>query len=388
MKKRLLILSIVVALTMVFSASSLYAEEKAEAKEYHVGCMFAVTGKASWLGEPERNTAEMVAKEVNDAGGINGHKLVLHIEDTMGENTRAVNAAKKLINKDKVCAIVGPSRSGTSMAVVPVVQGAQIPLVSCAAAAVIVDPVAERKWVFKTPQRDSDCVKRIYDHMAAHNIKDIGIITGTTGFGAAGRGQLKEIAKSYGINILADETYGPGDTDMTAQLVKIKNAGAKAVINWSIVPAQSIVPQNMKQLKIEIPLYQSHGFGNVKYAAAAGEAGEGIIFPAGRLLAVDTLSDVNPQKKLLAAYKEKYEKTYNDTVSTFGGHAYDALWIVVNALKKAGDDPAKLRDEIEKTEFLGTAGIFRMSDKDHCGLDKQAFEMLTVKNGKFVVLAE
>ncbi len=144
----------------------------------------------------------------------------------------------------------------------------------------------------------------------------------------------------------------------------------------------------MKQLKLDIPLYQSHGFGNIKYAEAAGAAGNGIIFPGGRLLAVDTVPDDNPQKKVLVSYKEDYEKNFHEPVSTFGGHAYDSLWIVVNALKKVGDDPAKLRDEIEKTEFVGTAGIFKMSPKDHCGLGKDAFEMLTVQDGKFVVLKD
>lgn len=369
---------------LLLAASTAFAKEKA----YHVGCVFSITGPASWLGEPERNTAEMIAKEINAAGGINGHKLVLHIEDDQSDNTRAVNAVKKLIKKYNVCAIIGPSTSGCSMAVVPVVQEAGIPLISCAGAAVIVTPVEERKWVFKVPQKDSDCVKRIYDHMTAKGIKNVGIITDTTGFGSAGRDQLKTIAKEYGITVVADETYAPTDTDMTAQLVKVKNAGAQAVINWSIVPGQSIVPQNMKQLNITFPLYQSHGFANIKYAQAAGAAAEGLIFPAGRLMAVDTVADDNPQKKILAAYKAAYEKNFKDQVSTFGGHAYDSLWILANAIKKVGDDPAKIRDEIEKTSFVGTAGVFQFSPADHCGLDKTAFEMLTVKNGKFVVLSE
>jgi branched-chain amino acid transport system substrate-binding protein len=351
-----------------------------------VGCIFSITGKASWLGEPERNTVEMIVKQINAAGGINGKKLVLHIEDDQGDNTQAVNAVNKLIKRDKVCAIIGPSTSGTSMAIIPVVQAAKIPMISCAGAAVIVEPVAERKWVFKSPQKDSDCVRRIYDHLKTKNINKIGIITSTSGFGAAGRDQLKKIAEDYKIEIVADETYDPTATDMTAQLLKIKNAGAKALVNWSIEPAQSIVPQNMKQLKLSIPLYQSHGFGNLKYVEAAGAAAEGIIFPAGRLLAVDTVPANHIQKKVLTTYKNSYEKTYKDKVSTFGGHAYDSLWILVNAMKKVGNDPAKLRDEIEKTEFVGTAGVFKFSAADHCGLDKNAFEMITVKNGKFVVL--
>ncbi|ABW66643.1 ABC transporter substrate-binding protein [Desulfosudis oleivorans] len=382
--KKSILATAAVLVVMLMCGGMLYAASD----DYRVGCIFSVTGKASWLGEPEKKTAEMLAEKINAAGGINGHKLKLYIEDDQGDNTRAVNAAKKLINRDKVCAIIGPSVSGATMAILPVMQEAEIPLVSCAAAAVIVEPVAERKWIFKTPQKDSDAVRRIYEHMISRGIKDVGLITGTTGFGNAGRTQLKDLAPEYKMNIVADETYGPADTDMTAQLVNIRNAKAQAVINWSIVPAQSIVPKNMKQLNMTIPLYQSHGFGNIKYVEAAGEAAEGIIFPAGRLLAVDTLSGDNPQKALLAAYKAEYEARYNEPVSTFGGHAYDALSIVVKALEKAGDDPAKIRDTIETIEFVGTGGVFKFSAEDHTGLDKNAFEMLTVKDGKFVVLTD
>lgn len=359
-----------------------------DAKEYRVGCLFAVTGKASWLGEPQRNTAEMIAEEINKNGGINGNTLKLYIEDTQGDNTRAVNAAKKLIKKHGVCAIIGPSRSGTSNAVIPDVQRAGIPLISCAAAESMLDPISERKWIFKVAQNDSDAIRNIYDHMKKKGLDKIGIITGTTGFGAAGRNLLKSMAKDYGIEIMADETYSPADTDMTAQLVNIKNSGAQAVCNWSIVPAQSIIPKNMKQLKLDIPLYQSHGFANVKYARAAGSAADGLIFPAGRIMAVSTLDQNHPQYKVLNEYKTEYEKRFNDHVSTFGGHAYDALWLVINALKAVGDEPAKIRDYLENSDFVGIGGVFDFSPKDHCGLDKEAFEMLTVKDGEFVVLGE
>ncbi len=378
--KRTVTVVVAMVVGLMLSASAVMAESK----EYRVGCAFAFTGKASWLGEPQKNTVEMLAEEINANGGVNGRKLVLFIEDTQGENNRAKQAVKKLIHSHKVCAIIGPSRSGTSKILIPDVEKAQIPMISCAAAESITTPI--KKWVFKVGQNDSDAARRIYEHLNSRNIAKVGIITGTTGFGNAGRTQLKTMADEYGIEIVADETYAPGDTDMTAQLVNIKNSGAQAVINWSIVPAQSIVPQNMKQLKMETPLYQSHGFANVKYAEAAGEAADGLIFPAGRIMAVDTLPEDEPQRDVLAAYKSAYESRFNDHVSTFGGHAYDALWLVVNALKAVGDDPAAIRDHIEAAKFVGTGGVFQFSPEDHCGLDKTAFEMLTVKDGKFVVL--
>jgi branched-chain amino acid transport system substrate-binding protein len=268
------------------------------------------------------------------------------------------------------------------------VTQAEIPMLSCASAAVITTPVNERKWIFKVGPDDSDAARNIFQHMKDKGIQQIGIITGTTGFGAAGREQLKKLAVDYGIEIIADETYNPADTDMTAQLISIRKSGAQALINWSIVPAQSIVSKNMQQLKMTIPLYQSHGFANIKYAEAAGDSAEGCIFPAGRIMAVDTLADDHPQKAVLAAYKKAYESAYNEHVSTFGGHAYDALWMVVNALKKVGDDPAKIRDELEKTTFVGVGGVFEYSPENHCGLDKDDFAILTVKDGMFVVLKD
>jgi branched-chain amino acid transport system substrate-binding protein len=328
----------------------------------------------------------MIEAEVNANGGINGTPIEIVVEDTVGLEPNTVNAVKKLISKDNVVAIVGPSRSGTTMAVKGMAEEAQVPLISCAAAEAIVDPLA--KWVFKTPQKDSDAAIRICEHMQSKGIKKIAIITGTTGFGAEGRKQLMKYAPEMGLEIVADETYGPADTDMTAQLTKIKGSEAEAVVNWSIVPAQVIVAKNMRQLGMEIPLYQSHGFGNPKFAEACGEAGEGIIFPAGRLLVVDSLSDDNPQKALLAKYKADYESQFNEDVSTFGGHAYDALWLVLNAIKEVGPDKAKIRDRIESTKgFVGTGGVFNFSAEDHCGLQKDAFEMIIVKDGKFVSLA-
>mgnify|MGYP000020464072 CR=1 FL=1 len=383
---RLMVISIVTvfALTMGWTGFSFSSSGD---KPYKVGAIFAITGGASWLGEPERNTALMIAEQIKIGGGINGHPLELVIEDTAGDETKTVNAVKKLIYRDNVLAIIGPSRSGTTMAIIPIVEKAKVPLISCAAAESIVTPV--KKWVFKTPQKDSDAVRKIYDYMRKKGISKIAIITGTTGFGAEGRKWLKKLAPEFGITILADETYGPKDTDMTAQLTRIKATDAQALVNWSIVPAQAIVPKNMRQLGMKMPLFQSHGFGNIKYVEAAGEAAEGIIFPAGRLLGVSTLPDDHPQKDVLARYKWEYETRFGEEASTFGGHAWDALWLVINALREVGPDKEAIRDYIENVKgFVGTGGIFNFSPQDHNGLTMEAFELLTVKNGKFVVLKE
>lgn len=356
------------------------------AGKYKLGAIFAITGPASWLGEPERNTIKLYQEKINEAGGINGHRLEVVIYDTVGDETKARLAAQKLVKKDRVIAIIGPSRSGTSKAVIPLVQEAHIPLISCAAADEIVVPVEKRRWIFKVAQSNSHAVQKIYERMQRMGITKIAIISGTTGFGKAGRSELKKWALKYGIKIVADETYGPKDNDMTAQLTKIKATDAQAVVNWSIVPGQVIVAKNMRQLGMKIPLFQSHGFGNIKYAQMAGPAAEGILFPCGRLLAPETLPDTDIQKPVLLAYKKAYEERYKSPVSTFGGHAYDALMILKLALEKVGPDPVKVRNFIENLRgFVGTGGIFNFSPRDHCGLTKDAFVMFTVKDGKFVV---
>jgi len=259
-------------------------------------------------------------------------------------------------------------------------------LVSCAAAETIVNPVA--KYVFKVPQKDSQAVTWIYRTMKEKGISNIAIVSSTDGFGAAGKKQLEALAPAEGITILANEVYDKQATALPAVLTKIKgNSSVQAVVNWSIVPAQSIVAKNMKQLGLNVPLFQSHGFGNLKYVQQAGVAAEGILFPASRLLIVDDLPASHPQKQVLATYKKDYESRYKEDVSTFGGHAYDALMVVVEALKKAGEpDREKVRDALETlTGFVGTAGVFNFSATDHTGLDLTAFEMLTVKDGKFVM---
>lgn len=382
-KIRLLSLLMIAVFFVVITFTNSYCKEP-----YRIGAIFSVTGPASFLGEPEKNTVLMLAEQINKAGGINGHPLEVIIEDSKSDETQAVLAAKKLLEKDKVLAIIGPSTTGESMALVPIMTQAKTPLVSAAAGANITQPVKERYWIFKTAQYDTSAVEAIYRYMQKKGIKKIGIMTITTGFGDAGRKALLELAPKFGISIVADERYGPKDTDMTTQLTKIKAAGAQAVINWSVGPGQVIVTKNWSALKMGIPLFQSHGWGSKKNLELAGKAAEGVIAPLGRLVVWNKLPDNHPQKALLKKYVTEYEARYKAEPGTFGGHAYDALMMVVEALKKVGPDKKKIRDYIENNikKWPGTGGIFNMSPNDHCGLDVTAFEMVIVKNGDWEIL--
>jgi branched-chain amino acid transport system substrate-binding protein len=357
--------------------------KKQEGKTLKIGAIFSVTGGASFLGAPELKTAQMLVDEINSKGGLNGVKLELIAKDSSGSPEKAISFAKQLIEENKVFAIIGPSTSGETMKIKSICEDAKTILISCAAAEAIVNPVA--KYVFKTPQKDSYAAMKIFEVMKKKGITRIGVVASNDGFGLAGKGQLEKIAPLYGVKILIGEVYDKKSTDLTGVLTKLKARKVQAVVNWSIVPAQSIVAKNMRQLNMKEPLFQSHGFGNIKYVKEAGKAAEGIIFPCGRLLIADSLPDNNPQKKVLMKYKKDYESKYGEEASTFGGHAYDAVIILAEAVKKAGTDREKARDAIESINGLaGTGGIFNFSDQDHNGLDLDSFAMLTVKNGKFV----
>jgi branched-chain amino acid transport system substrate-binding protein len=372
--------------SLAILASALLAPQALAQDTIKVGAILAVTGPASFLGSPEAKTLEMMVADINAKGGIDGKKVVLFIKDSGASSEKAISFAKQLIEEEKVLAIIGPSTSGETMAIKALAEESKTPLLSCAAAEVIVNPVAS--YVFKTPQKDSQAVIRIFQQMKKMGISKIGVLSSNTGFGKAGKDQIEKLAAEHGIQIVVSEVYDSKATDLTAEVTKIKAANVQAIVNWSIEPAQAIVIKNARQLGLTIPIFQSHGFGNIGYVKAAGVAAEGVIFPAGRLLIADQLPASNPQKSVLVSYKNEYEARYKEDVSTFGGHAYDALLLLSDAVKKGGTDRAKVRAELEGLKgVVGTAGIFNMSATDHNGLGLDAFEMLTVKDGRFVPLA-
>ncbi len=353
-----------------------------------IGAILSITGPASFLGAPEAKTLEMMVQDINKKGGIRGHKVELIIKDSGASPEKAISFAKQLIEEDKVLAIIGPSTSGETMKIKNVAEEGKTILLSCAAAEVIVNPVA--KYVFKTPQMDRDAVIKIFQQIKYMKLSKAGILSSNTGFGKAGKEQIEKLAPEYGIQITANEVYDKAATDLTAEVTKIKASGAEVIINWSIEPAQAIVIKNARQLGFKGPIFQSHGFGNIKYVQAAGEAAEGVIFPAGRLLVVDILPKNHPQRTVLAKYKKDYESRYKEEASTFGGHAYDAMIILTKAIEKAGTtEKEAVRNAIENLKgVVGTGGVFSFSPQDHNGIDINAFsfEMITVRKGKFEIL--
>jgi branched-chain amino acid transport system substrate-binding protein len=327
----------------------------------------------------------MMVDQINRAGGIKGRMLRLVVYDTQGDAKNAVQAANRLIKEDKVSAIIGPSTTGETMAVIPIAEAAGIPLISCAAGIKITEPL--KKWVFKTAQNDSLAVERIYDHLKKQKVNNVAILTVSDGFGSSGREQLKLRAKNSGITIVADEIYGPNDTDMTAQLVKIRGSKAQAIICWGTNPGPAKVARNAKQLGLNLPLYMSHGVSSKKFIELAGDASEGIILPSGRVIVANLLPKSDQQKKSLLAYVNDYKVHFNVEGDHFGGHAWDAVMLLKDAIDRAGDSPDAIRKELENTSnFKGVGGIFSYSPQDHAGLTKDAFVLVMIKNKNWVLV--
>ncbi|MBX3548447.1 MAG: ABC transporter substrate-binding protein [Xanthobacteraceae bacterium] len=352
-----------------------------------IGAVLSVTGPASFLGDPEKRTLEIYAAEINKQGGINGQKLEVVIYDDGGDPNQARTFATRLIEEDKVDALLAGSTTATTMAIIPLAEEAKIPLINFAGAVVAADP--KFKWNFKTPHTDLMACEKIFVDLQKRKLTKIAIISGTDAFGKSMRDQCMTVVKKYGIEVLHEETYGPRDSDMTPQLTNIKaKAGVQAVVNTGFGQGPAIVTRNYRQLGISVPLYQSHGVGSKQYIDLAGDAANGVRLPAAALLVATILPDSDPQKKIVVAYKTKYEADTKQPVSTFGGHMYDGFMIMIEAMKRAGGakDKAKVRDEIEKTKnFIGTGGVVNMSPTDHLGLDLTAFKMLEIKNGNWTL---
>ncbi len=359
------------------------------AAQVKVGAVLSASGPASFLGDPERKTLDMYVEDINSKGGINGQKLQLVIYDDGGDANAARTFATRLVEEDKVVAMVGGTTTGTTLAMIPVFEDAQSPFISLAGAVQIIEPV--RKWFFKTPHTDRMACEKIFDDLKRRKLTTIALISGTDAFGKSMRDQCVAAAPKAGITIAHEETYGPGDSDMTPQLTKIKaTAGIQAVVCAGFSQAPAIVTRNYRQLGIEYPLYQSHGVASKQFISLAGAAANGVRLPAAALLVANKLPDSDRQKSVVVGYQNTFETKTGQPVSTFGGHAYDGLMILVDAAKRAGTfDSGKLRDEIENTKgYVGTGGVVTMSPSDHLGLDLSAFRLLEIKDGEWVMIPD
>ncbi len=352
------------------------------AEPIKIGSVLSVTGPAAFLGDPELKTLQQYVEEINKKGGVIGRSLQLVHYDDGSDANKANGFAKRLIDDDKVDVMVGGTTTGATMSMAPLVEKAGVPFISLAGAVVIVEPV--KKHVFKTPHTDRMAAEKVFEDMKKRGISKVALLSETSGFGQSGKKETEAVAAKYGITLVASETYGPKDTDMSPQLTKIKGAaGVQALFVFGLGQGPAIVTKNFKQLGMSLPLYQSHGVASEEFIKLAGPAAEGVRLPASALLVANKLDAKDPQKPVVVGYSKAFEEKWKTDVSAFGGHAYDGLMLAVDAIKRAGStDKAKVRDAIEATKgYIGTGGVVNMSATDHMGLDLSAFRLLEVKNG-------
>jgi branched-chain amino acid transport system substrate-binding protein len=357
------------------------------AEPIKIGAVLSVTGGAAFLGDPEKKTLELYVERLNKAGGVLGRKLELTIYDDAGAADKAASFVKRLIESDQVDVITGGSTTATTMAAVPLAEKAGVPFISMAGAVVIIEPV--KPWVFKTPHTDRLAAEKVFADMKKRGFTKIGMISENAGFGKSGHDQALLAAGSYGIEIIADETYAPKDVDTTAQLTRIKTTpGVQALFNFGFGQGPAVVTRNVQQLGLGLPFYQSHGVASKEFVKLVGAAGEGIRLPASSLAISEHLAASDPQKPVVTAFEKAYREAFGGEASTFAGYAYDALHLAVEAIQRAGGtDKAKVREQLEKTSgFVGTTGIFRMSATDHMGLSADSFHMVEIRNGDWVLI--
>jgi len=372
------------------SNSASNTSKPAEKADFVIGAVFDITGNSSSLGIPERDSVQMLVDDTNAKGGINGHRIKLVMLDNKSTESESALAIKRLIEQDKVLAIIGASSSGPSMAMVPIAQEQKVPLVSAAASIKIIEPAADRKWVFKTAQNDALVASRVVKYLKSKNFNNVAFMLVNSTFGESGLAEFKKVADQEKINIVSTQKFEASDTNMTAQLTKIKDSKPDAIIVWATPPSASNVAKGFKQLGLTIPQIQSHGIGNKTFIDQAGDSSNGVVFPIGKLLVAEGLPESDSQKSVLTQYAKDYEAKYGPR-STFGGHGYDAMNMVIAALKKAGDNPSRelVRDQLEQLkDFKGISGVFNMSASDHNGLKEDALVMVKIVDNKWTYLKD
>ena len=356
--------------------------------------IFALTGRAAHIGTSQRDAVLLAIDDVNAQGGINGRKLEMVMSDTESNPTKAVIALKKVLESEDVVAIIGPTLTGTAMAMRGFIEKEQIPAFMHSGGDVILtaplekdDPNSTPKWTFKSPYKAADAMGKICEYMSKHGIKKIGFLYSNEGFGKDGLRNVMVQAPKYGIEVVAQEAFQPKDVDMTAQLTRINAEGVDGIIAWTVGPAMGIIPKNVKQLGIKAPLFECHGAGDPIFWKVAGEAGEGVMMPSTKIVVGDQLPDNDIQKQKVLDYVKAYKAKFKSEPGTMVAYGADAALIVVEAIRKVGPDRAKIRDAIENTKgYVGISGIYNISPEDHNGLAMKDIVMIKATKGGWKLL--
>lgn len=357
-----------------------------EKEPFKLGAIVSASGPASSLGKPEMDTIKMLVDQVNQAGGIDGKKIELYAYDDKSDQNEAVLNMKKLLEQDKVSVVIGGTISGNCLAMIPMAEKAQVPFIALGASKNINIPVKE--YVFKTAQGDDIVAPRVVDYLKKNNLTKVAWLSVDNSFGSSGTEEFNKAVAAAGIEVVIADVFEATVNDAKPMLTRVKKENPQAIVIWGTTQESAVVTKNIRELGMDVPIIESHGIGNSQFIELAGDAANGVVFPAGRLLVADQLPDSNQQKKVLVDFNNQFKDVVGYEASTFGGHAWDAFQIVVEAVKASGDDLSKLRDVIENNTkgFVGISGTFTFSADNHNGLESDSLSMLQIQDKTWKII--
>lgn len=351
-----------------------------------IGAVVSTSGAAAPLGEPERNTLQLMEKKINEAGGVLGRPLKIIILDDQSNAKEAVTATQRLINQEKVVAVIGASASATTLAMKPITAQAKIPQIAMAAANSITDE-APNEWIWRVAPKDNLAVERAMKYIAESlKVKKIAVLYDENAFGSSGMAQIEKVKGDYGLEVVAKESYKTDETDLTAQLTKLRGSNPEALVVWGTNPGPAVAAKNLKQLAWSLPYIGSHGIANFKFIELAGDAAEGVVFPSTKILFPQSITNPD-QKKVIDIFISDYTEEFGEAPNHFASHGWDAISLLVKAIEDAKSTKAEdIQAALNNIKgFAGADGIFTYSATDHDGLAVDDLIMVKIEKGTWVL---
>jgi branched-chain amino acid transport system substrate-binding protein len=359
------------------------AASKAQS-EFKVGFVLSQIGPLAELAKTYLDGAEVGVAMVNETGGIGGLKVRLIACDTQGQEPQAVICAKKLINDDKVNMMIGATGTPPTMAIIPTVESAGVPLFGMGAGRVIWEPV--KKWVFKSFPSNDDQIPAELDYAKKKGWNRIALLTDNTSFGKDTAEMTRDVVKKYGMELVADESYSPSDTDVSAQVTRVRAAKPDVVLNLAgTIPLGILVAKKATQLGMKTPLVQGMNFVVDNYPGMVPQA-IGQSYFAGSKMMVD-LPSSDPLYGNITAFRKKYAEMRGASAKPNGNTITvpDILLMVQKVTQGMGDkvlDPEALRTAIENAHDIPELqGIWNLSPTNHGNSFAAGTVMLTNVNG-------
>ena len=370
---------------LAFSATLCPVQAQAPGEVLHIGAAISTSGATGVWGQQFEKGLRMLIEQLPN-GKLAGYPVKLTVYDTETNSTRTAQLFRRLAESDGAQVIVTGSNSGEGLAVVPLANELKVPTLNMGAAEAITTPVTP--YVFGISPKDRIVVEHILSVAQKRKMTKLALISSQDGFGQSGAGLAKELAASYGVQLVATETFSPQDTDMTPQLLKLQDAKPDAILIWAGNPGPTIIAKNAQAIGLKIPVIVSYASAQFLFITQTGPASEGILTSAMKIIEPFSLPDKDPQKALLVKFANDFKAKYGAMPDQTAGHATD-LMVMLKAALEGTSGPLtrdRIRAGLEKVDVCAAAGCRKTSPTDHRGLTKDAMALMQVKGGRWVAV--